>query len=308
MKIFAFDPAEHRATYAAQGWVHVPGGLHPDFLDLLQERTRAMRQEAALNGQGLAGAKEQYLFEFPAETDFPNELFSAVAAVTALDATTLTLSERHIKVYDDDADPEPQPHKDRYASQVAVGLSIDVPEGSTLVLYPDDERQVNPFLSTAFRASLPPERQPERALRGAREVVIADSPGDVVIFPGSSTWHLRRRSAGATNLYVKMNSFGSDPLSEDPSTPLLRERTERLLAGGGLDDAIPRLSRRYDSATRTVRRDGSEELVAEVWGHPPVPLGEADLALLRAVDGRRTAGELGVDAVRRLAAAGVLDL
>ncbi len=308
MKIFAFDPAEHRGTYDTQGWVHIPGGVHPDFLDLLQERTRLMRQQAALHGQGLAGAKEQYLFDFPPQSDFPAEFFQVVAGITGLDATALTLSERHIKVYDDDADPEPQPHKDRYASQVAMGLSIDVPAGSNLVLYPDDAREVNPYLSTDFRANLPPERQPDVALRGAREVAIADSPGDVMIFPGSSTWHLRRRSAGATNLYLKVNDFGSDPLAEDPSTPLRREQTERLLVAGDLTASTPRLSRRYDSAVRTVRRDGSEELVGVVWGRPPVPLSEDDLILLRAADGRRTADELGQDRVRRLAEAGVLDL
>ena len=32
------------------------------------------------------------------------------------------VSERHIKAYEADADPEPMPHKDRYATQDRAGL------------------------------------------------------------------------------------------------------------------------------------------------------------------------------------------
>ena len=37
------------------------------------------------------------------------------------------------------------------------------------------------------------------------------------MFYGSEIWHLRRRSAGSVNLYLKFNDFDYDPLGEDPN-------------------------------------------------------------------------------------------
>jgi hypothetical protein len=34
------------------------------------------------------------------------------------------------------------------------------------------------------------------------------------MFRGHRTWHLRENSAGAVNLYVKVNDYGADPLGE----------------------------------------------------------------------------------------------
>src|SRR5438067_389013 len=79
------------------------------------------------------------------------------------------LSERHIKAYDADARPEPDAHKDRFASEISVGIAIRVQPGSTLVLYPYDEVGVNPFNSSAeLYASLSSTEHPRVALRSAR--------------------------------------------------------------------------------------------------------------------------------------------
>jgi hypothetical protein len=225
----------------------------------------------------------------------------------------MTLSERHIKAYDPDAPPNPIAHKDRFASQVSMGLSLHVPEGSYLVLYPDDDVWENPFLNTALRDSLEPDQVPEVSLQGAREVEIHDKPGDIVVFRGSAFWHLRRNSAGTVNVYLKFNEFNCDPLGEDPSTPLRRQATLAVLEGddAGVAAGVPVLSRRFDSVFREYRREGwPERLFANVWGQNPFPVSDAEFALLQAADGRRRVAELGVDAaaVRRLAARGALDL
>lgn len=309
MKIFDFSPADHRATYAERGWVHVRGGLTDEFLAAAQAQVAERRAAGPLSGQGIAGAKEQFVFEF-AEAAHYEELFDAVAAMCGLDRAGLTLSERHIKSYEPDAAPYPNAHKDRFASQVSMGLSLTVPEGSHLVLYPEDDVWENPFLDTALRDSLEPDRVPEVVLQGATEVEIHDEPGDVVVFRGSAMWHLRRHSAETVNIYLKFNDFGSDPLGEDPSTDRRREATTAALAGS-VDGCVPALARRFDSVSREYRREGwPERLFAHVWGQNRFPVSEGEVAVLRAVDGRSTAADLGLDpaAVTRLARRGALDL
>jgi len=234
MRIFDFDPEQYREQYAEQGWIHVPEGVGAEFLRTLTDFVQEQFAEHEVEGRGVHGTKTQAVYEFPVQSGFPDALFDVIAAVTGLERKGLTLSERHVKAYDDDAPADPPAHKDRLSSQVSVGLSIDIPQDSTLVLYPIDHREVNPFnVSPDLRASLTHDELPENCLHGASEVVIADRAGDVLMFQGSSTWHKRRNAAGAINLYLKFNDFGSDPLGEDPATPARREATKAALAGGG---------------------------------------------------------------------------
>ena len=213
MQIFNFDPAEHHEDFARDGWLHVPSGIDGDFLDQLQGFVKQRFQTHHVSGRGIGGTKEQAVYEFPDGVDFPGELFDVVSTATGLQRESMTLSERHIKHYDQDAPADPPAHKDRLSSQISVGLSIDIPRGSSLVLYPHEHREANPFnVSAALRESLPEEELPENLLRDATEVVIEDEPGDVVMFHGSSMWHKRRKGAGAVNMYLKLNDFGSDPL------------------------------------------------------------------------------------------------
>jgi len=317
MKIFAFDPSHYRGKYQSEGWVHVPSGVTGEFVEAAQQFAERQFGQHRVEGRAIAGAKTQALFEFPAQTDFPGELFDVVAATCGLRRDTMTLSERHIKAYNEDADPNPTAHKDRYASKVSMGISLRVPEGSCLVLYPRDHVSVNPFnVSAAFPQSLTPAERPDVALRTVQPVEIYDKPGDVMMFPGSAVWHLRRRPAGAMNLYLKLNDFNSDPLGEDPTTPSRRAQTLAALAeeDGKVDDHVITLGRRMDVVVRQYVRDSwTEVLHADVWGEDPVPLSEVEFRLIRAVDGRPTVGDLARDAdtraaIRRLAERGVLEL
>ena len=180
----------------------------------------------------------------------------------------MTLSERHIKAYNDDVPAEPAPHKDRFASQVSMGLSITIPENSYLVLYPFTDRGRTPFnISTHMRKELPLEERPENIVKGAERVEIHDTGGDVVMFEGSAIWHVRHNASNARNLYLKLNDFNSDPLGEDPSTDRRREETMKLVQNGNgqLVTAKPVLARRFESVTEQYSRLWDHTRVAEVW-------------------------------------------
>jgi hypothetical protein len=308
MKVFDFDPADHREHYAEHGWVHVPGGADPEFLELLRQRGR--REAEALSGRGIGGKMDQELFDFPSEVDLEGHLFAVVAAVAGLRHAGMTLSERHLKAYHDDVPEDPTAHKDRLSSQVSVGISIDIPQGSRLVLYPTVDRWTNPFnFSGALIPTLPEDRHPDVLLDGADAVEIEDGPGDVVLFEGSSMWHKRRRAGGAINLYMKFNDFGSDPLGEDPRTEQRQEATRAALEQGELDGLTAVPARRLDTVTRQFTREpGHVRLVADVWGRTPVALSAAEAELIEGLGDGRPAGELDGETVRRLAGAGVLDL
>lgn len=322
MKIFDFDPADHADTFAHQGWVHIERGIAPEFLAHLKEVIADRLREAHVEGSSIGGTKEQALFEFPPGARYPEELYDTVADLCGLDRAGMTLSERHIKSYDPDSPPELVPHKDRYASQVSVGLSVNIPEGSRLLLYPHDHVSVNPFnVSWEFKDSLQPHEHPEVALRHAEAVELWDHDGDVVVFHGNAIWHCRRNSADATNIYLKFNDFGSDPLGEDPQTPARRRATEEALSNGHLTDTRPAVSRQLDTIThRFSPQDWTDLYQACVFDRTPIILNETQFRIVRAVDGSQSVADLttalsnGVPAsrieeeVRRLAEQGVLDL
>lgn len=314
MKVFAFDPADYREQFLAQEWIHIKNGIDPEFLEVLRRYARESLEASRLQGFGIKGKKEQSLFEFPAGVDYPGELFDVVAELCGLDRVGMTLSERHIQDYDDDADPNPLPHKDRFASQISLGFSIDIPAASKLVLYPFEHREINAFNSShALRASLRPDELPEEVMRTAREIVLDDEPGDIVAFYGSTTWHLRRHAAGAVNLYCKFNDFGCDPLGEDPTTAERRSHTLDALANGNghLAQLTPVISRQFDLVTRHYTRDWQEVLQASVWNGDSFGITERQYELLQTIDGTRKLSELGPDAeadLRLLAQHGAVDL
>ncbi|HWG93036.1 MAG TPA: hypothetical protein VNU66_02270, partial [Mycobacteriales bacterium] len=135
MKVFDLDPSALRSTFAEQGWLHVPHGLSEEFLAYAQEHVaRLATGTDPITGAAIAGAKTQFVLPFPEGMDVRAEVHDVIAALTGLDPARTVLSERHVKAYLPDADPAPLAHKDRYASQVSVGLTLHVGEGSHVVL------------------------------------------------------------------------------------------------------------------------------------------------------------------------------
>ncbi len=312
MKVFSFDPSEHRDTFLSQGWLHVKQGVTPEFVEVMKEFVARELSEEQLEQFALAGKKGQGRFEFPAEVDFPGEMFDVIADVCGLDRETIALSERHINAYNNDAKPDPAPHKDRDASKVSVGLCIESAD-SEVVIYPGASRERNPYVSAAtYYDSLPDDEKPENTLTEDQAVAIRDEPGDVVMFYGSEIWHLRRRSAGSVNLYLKFNDFDYDPLGEDPATIERQERTRELLRNNGdLNHALVKPSRQLEQLTHLFSRNALQVRQAKIWGRNPLPLGEEEFQILQLLNGGKEVSTLGADAaehVRRLAEHGVVDL
>jgi hypothetical protein len=320
MKVFDFDPAEYADAYRDEDYVHIRGGLSAEFHASLVEYAERELMSHKLDDFAIKGKKEQSLYDFPDEVDI-GELYDVVCATCGLDRGNVTLSERHIQIYESNAAPEPPAHKDRFPSQVSMGFSISIPAESRLVLYPYSHRETNPFNTSAgLRRHLQPDEYPEVVLKDARELVLDDQDRDVVMFHGNNTWHLRRNAADALNLYLKFNDYGLDPLGEDPFTEGRRARTLAAVGAGAdsLGSLFPVLSRRLDTVSRTATRDGwREELEARVFGEEPVGLTELQHEAITTLEGSETLAELAArlgdpaDAaaqIARLAELGVLDL
>jgi hypothetical protein len=325
MKVFDFDTDKLAGTYREQGWLHVPNGVTEEFLEHARMAVQESRALEALQGPAIKGAKSQYVYDFPAEIDWELDVLDVVAELASMRRDRLVLSERHIKAYLPDADPFPPPHKDRFASGIALGITLDVGPSSHVVLYPDDDTRSNPHLTTGLRDSLQPEEQPEVTLLGAREVALHDAPGDVLAFPGSSVWHLRRQAASTLLVYLKFNDMDCDPLGEDPTTSGRSRKTMALADHPArLLESFPVLARRFDSVgCETGRGRERPTWHVNVWEDDgriahPVPAPYADL--VHQVDGTRSVAELAdvgasglqgerlTEAVRVLAERGALDL
>ncbi len=216
-KIFIDGLSQYSQHFAEHGYVHIHKGLTEEFRQLAAKQVEAYLRGPLMERFAI-GDKQQVLYEFPDDgSDYLQQLFQGVGRVCGLDPADMTLSERHIKTYDADANPRPLAHKDRYASEISIGFSIDIPQGSTLILYPYDELDINRFdSSTEYRDRLSVEESPESRLATAKRVEIQDGPGDVVMFRGHKIWHMRWNAAGSTLLYLKLNTFNCDPLGEDP--------------------------------------------------------------------------------------------
>jgi hypothetical protein len=238
-------------------------------------------------------SKEQFVLELP-EGNLIEELFDFAAAMCGLDRSELTLSERHVNVYSPGASPNPRPHKDRFASQVSIGVSIRVPKGSHLVLWPDVACTVNPLQRAGLQDTVLPQDRPEVALRSSPPVEVFDAPEDVQVFRGSAIWHTRRNPAGAVVLYFKLNDFGSDPLAEDPSTP---ERHQQSISISGdrlrFRQAVARLGRRFEAITHEEALGAHQDWYnVVVNGQPLMRITELEVDLLRTLDGAAPVGEI----------------
>ena len=319
--MFSFDPADFAPVLASQDYVHIPQGLSEEFYNLMTRQVDEYYQANRLDKYA-RGDKQQALYEFPSHEHY-QEFVAMLGVLSGLPADKLVISERHIKGYEPNAAPRPMPHKDRHATQFAVGFTVYAPEGSTLILYPQGERGVNQFGSwIEMRASLRDEQLPTRALRNVPRVEIQDRPRDIVVFPGNEIWHGRENGAGTVMLYFKLNAFHSDPLAEDPRTEFIGRQTCELaqLPDEELEYQIPVLGRRVDYLHRRYNRDWQELLGVVLYGESHFTVDPEEWQLLQALDGRRPLREiLGQVApparrerllagVRQLAQRGVIDL
>lgn len=326
MQVFRADPEEYREVYADRGYVHIAGAISPAFLEHVRRcAADKQAQRQAMKEWEFKNKKQQYLFDFPEESDFPEGVYAFVAAVTGLPLETLTLCERHIKVYEDVAESNPPPHKDRLASEVAVGIPLEVREGSDVILYPDDELTINPFSSTAlWRSSLDESELPENRLRELEPVRLHVKAGDAILFRGNSIYHERVNPAHSSLLYLKFNSLRLDPIGEDPRTFAQAEISRRLLDSGPELDLLNcrvELSPRLEGVRRIYTRLYWKEVIqGNLWGEKEFNLSEEELRLLMRIESgdrvRRVLDKLGVPVrehasripmLRRLGTLGAID-
>jgi len=295
ISIFEFEPSDYADAYAANGYVHIPGGASPEFMRYALHFAKTSldaEADAGLCAWQITGKKQQFLMEFPENSDFPEGLHRSVETVAGLDVDRVTLSERHIKIYDLHAAASPPPHKGRMASEVTVGIGLRIPEASRVVLYPDRDRAMNLHQSTKeWRDSLDEADLPENALEGTEPVEIDMRDGDVVMFAGNSICHERTRPAGAWLLYMKLNAMRLDPICEDPRTRPQRKLSLELLharSDSELLDTEIEISPRLEKVSRNYTRMSWKEIVqGHIAGEKPFGLSETEFTALRVLEDRR---------------------
>jgi hypothetical protein len=213
--MFNYDPGTARQEFKQNGYVHLRGVLSQlvvehlrDFLD------RATRDDIDEEGQWrIYGKKRQYLFEFP-NSDWAEEFRLAIADMVGIEPEEFTISERHLKVYESDAQPWPAPHKDRAASEISIGLPVAIPQNSSACLFP----ALRPGPNTEDKAVFLTDSahpNPDQVYQTEECVMLHEQPGDIIAFLGSALYHERVHPAGAAILYIKVNGTGSDPLGEN---------------------------------------------------------------------------------------------
>jgi hypothetical protein len=314
--MFACDPFDRAAGFASEGFAAWRAGVSEAFVVGARAQVDEVREQLAQR------PFVEHEFALPEPSNLA-EIFAFAAALTGSEADAWTLAECQLKGYGHDVDEAANLHKDRVASELAIGVPLWVPGPSFVVLYPDRARDPNRYVTAndyGARASF--RDRPEVALLGVEPRRIASEVADVLAFPGSSVFHGRERAAGIVVLYLKLNRLGLDPSGVDPRT-YPRRRVAVSLAD--VDEprllelevgCCPLLTR---VVTERCRGDGwSTVEIAEVAGHKPVILSAIERELLLAVrrptrvvvllDSLALARSEAVPALRRLVRAGALDL
>lgn len=212
--IFRYDPGRYANDLKSNGYALLKDVMSDSFLAYLKAWSETATAEAREREDWkISGKKRQFVFDFQSSED-ALEFRAGMSRLTGIDEDRFTVSERHLKVYDEAAAPWPAPHKDRAASHISIGLPVSLAEGSTVCVFPNLDRGPNPderarFLTDRDRPDLASIYQNEHA------VMLHEQVGDLVIFLGSDIFHERIRAAGASILYIKVNGEGADPLGEN---------------------------------------------------------------------------------------------
>lgn len=287
-KMFVFDPRAFAPQLKRDDFVHIPGALNPLFQKRLERQIEEFFHRQQLDAFAL-GNKQQALYDFVSDEHY-QEFLDVVGTLTGIASEQLVISERHIKSYEKDADPNPMPHKDRFATEFAVGFTVRNPGGSNVILYPHSHRGVNPFQSWAeFRNSLTMDQKPTECLRQAQPVRIFDQPGDMIVFRGNDIWHTRENGANTVMLYFKINSFHSDPIGEDPQTSNYREASlvRAAYQDEDLQQCIPILGRQVDCLQRRYNSQWQEVFTIQLFGQDPIILQPHEFSFLQMMDGKK---------------------
>ena len=105
-KIFCFNPADYRAQFERDGYVHIKQGVTEDFYRKMAAQVDESIRHKQMKDYAF-NDKKQAMYEFPEGGNYIEEVCQAVAGVTGLPAEDILMSERHVKAYDADATAEP---------------------------------------------------------------------------------------------------------------------------------------------------------------------------------------------------------
>jgi len=215
--VFNYDPGVANAEFMRCGYVHLKGILNSEFMDELTSMFNEAKEsdKNEIKRSRIYGKKKQYLFSFSSAED-ELEFRKGISRLTGISEAVLTISERHLYIYDSKAECWPAPHKDRAASEVSIGFPIHCPDGSTACVFPDLEFGPNPeeraiYLTNSEYASS------DNIYKDKNTIMLNEEPGDIVLFLGSSLYHSRVNAAGTGILYIKVNGDKRDPLGENTS-------------------------------------------------------------------------------------------
>lgn len=215
MQVFNYDPANYRSDLQSGGYALLKDLLTPGFVSYIADfhkKSMAEQESESLEWK-ISGKKRQFVFDFPSERS-AFEFRHGMAHLTDINEDDFTISERHLKVYDENAAPYPCPHKDRSASHYSVGIPVDLPDGSSVCVFPNLEPGNNEEDHAVF---ITDRDDPEatRFYQSDDAILLNEEVGDLIIFLGSALYHERVKAAGTSVLYLKVNGAGVDPLGEN---------------------------------------------------------------------------------------------
>ncbi|MEM9277978.1 MAG: hypothetical protein AAGA76_05350 [Pseudomonadota bacterium] len=218
-----------------ESFMHLVDVLSDEFVASLRKCGEDIRRNKMpeVEAWHIPGKKRQYLFDFPS-TDFLKEFCKGIGQITGYDPEKITVGERHIKVYLEEAPEYPAPHMDRKAAEFTIGFPIHISEGSRVCFFPHLSREEN-CGQRAIYADVPPSTNMKEYYNDERIHQFEGKIGDMFIFHGSTIFHERIRSAGSMILYIKINASGQDPLGEHAS---MLERFKTAKQKPGFAEAV----------------------------------------------------------------------
>lgn len=337
MKLFKSSISAYETAFQRDEYVLAKDVVTPDFLAFATAQLHKCRTSGhnELPGREIKSKKKQYLFDLPDGSDVLNELISAISELADIPAKNMKVSERHVMIYDDRADPVPPLHKDRLASRFSVGIPLEASQRARIALFPNGSRSKN-LLDKAVYCSLSSDTgrsayrdhshiDAKPTLSATELIELEAQPGDAVIFAGSSIFHGRLNASASSILYFKLSDLKLDPLCEDPATPRQRAQSLDLLARVQANDSLLaeswlELSPRLQNISRVyTRANWATVLRVSVSGESDFTISDQELELLVRINGPARVRDIIDDPqfsdsyscllnVRRLIELGALDL
>ena len=209
----------YREQLERDGYILLKDVLSENFMADLKtylDRSRTGQMEEYGKWR-IGGKKHQFLYDFP-DKAIAERFRNEVAALTGLNRETFTISERHLKQYENDAPDYPAPHKDRGASKFSIGLPVYLGPETSVCVFPTLDRTPNEAERAVFMTE-----QDHPGLEGIyaspEALPLHEELGDMIVFLGSAIYHERIRARGTSVIYIKVNDEGFDPLGENIYAP-----------------------------------------------------------------------------------------